>query len=334
MNQMVRICCILTCLICLNTAPANDWVRKADMPTARGQISAGVVDSVIYVIGGTPLQATVEAYDPVRDTWEAKADMPTPRVTDTSTSVVDGLIYTIGGSKGGGQIIPTVEVYAPATDTWEARADMPTPRANFPTCELNGRIYAFGGEHSANLAAPTGIVEEYDPVNNTWAKKADMPDIREGHAAVAVDDSIYIIGGEDTGILSGPAISTVQAYDPDTDTWTRKADMPTARAGLTAVVVNGNIYAIGGIVNGVLLPTVEIYDPMRDSWRAGVDLPTTRTLHSCAAVDGRIYVIGGWDTVAWAAGRPTSLVQELDTGLRAVSSDSKLALTWGHLRKP
>jgi len=30
------------------------------------------------------------------------------------------------------------------------------------------------------------------------------------------------------------------------DTWTRKADMPTARLGLSTSVVDGKIYAIGG----------------------------------------------------------------------------------------
>jgi hypothetical protein len=38
----------------------------------------------------------------------------------------------------------------------------------------------------------------------------------------------------------------VEAYDPVTDTWTTKADMPAARALLSTSVVDGKIYAIGG----------------------------------------------------------------------------------------
>jgi N-acetylneuraminic acid mutarotase len=55
-------------------------------------------------------------------------------------------------------------------------------------------------------------------------------------------------------------LSTVEAYDPATDTWTTKAPMPTARQGLAAAVVNGSLYAIGGY-NGSYLSTVESYTP-------------------------------------------------------------------------
>jgi hypothetical protein len=55
----------------------------------------------------------------------------------------------------------------------------------------------------------------------------------------------------------------VEEYDPATDTWTRKADMPTARDSLSTSVVNGKIYAIGGAMSGdgVSLSIIEEYDP-------------------------------------------------------------------------
>ena len=40
----------------------------------------------------------VEMYDPETDTWEQRADMPTPR-SAVSTSVVDGKIFVIGGEQ-------------------------------------------------------------------------------------------------------------------------------------------------------------------------------------------------------------------------------------------
>ena len=47
------------------------------------------------------------------------------------------------------------------------------------------------------------------------------------------------------------------------DNWTRKADMPTPRMGLSTCVVNGKIYAIGGYpkANVEGLKTMEVYDP-------------------------------------------------------------------------
>jgi len=52
----------------------------------------------------------------------------------------------------------------------------------------------------------------------------------------------------------------VEEYDPVTDTWTRKADMPTARLSHSASVVNEKIYVIGGWNLGVVFSTVEEYD--------------------------------------------------------------------------
>lgn len=59
----------------------------------------------------------------------------------------------------------------------------------------------------------------------------------------------------------GDIFSTVEEYDPVTDTWTEKVNMPTPRISLSTSVVNGKIYAIGGW-NGdqFILSTVEEYD--------------------------------------------------------------------------
>ena len=61
------------------------------------------------------------------------------------------------------------------------------------------------------------------------------------------------------------------------DTWTRKADMPTAREYLSnnAPVVNGKIYVIGGwlTTNGPGLSAVEEYNPATDTWRKPMRQP-------------------------------------------------------------
>jgi N-acetylneuraminic acid mutarotase len=185
--------------------------------------------------------------------------------------------------------------------TWTKKADMPTGRMNLSTCAVNGKIYAIGGlgdENNRWIAYST--VEEYDPVTDKWTKKADMPTARAGFSTSAVDGKIYAIGGEGNEPGAPPPLFTVEEYDPKTDTWTKKTDMPTARFGLNTCAVNGKIYAIGGCkwvnVNGISVAdaysTVEEYDPKTDTWTKKTDMPTKRT-SSAGAVDGRIYVIGG-----------------------------------------
>jgi N-acetylneuraminic acid mutarotase len=78
-------------------------------------------------------------------------------------------------------------------------------------------------------------------------------------------------------------------------TWTKKADMPTARLGLSTNVVNGKIYAIGGgySIDGPHSRIVQEYDPVTDTWARKGDMPTGRLGHAASVVNGKIYVIGG-----------------------------------------
>ncbi|MBI1925877.1 galactose oxidase, partial [Candidatus Poribacteria bacterium] len=242
--------------------PATDtWTKKADMPTPRGALSASAVNGKIYAIGGfdanSTALSTVEEYDPKMNSWTKKADMPTPRWA-FSTSVVNGKIYAIGGFDGA-RVLSTVEEYDPKMNSWTKKASMPTARTT-STSVVNGKIYAIGDFNGTFIIS---TVEEYDPRANTWTRKANLPTWRNGLCTSAVNGTIYAIGG--VGPIAGGgtgAISVVEAYDPRTDTWTKKSDMPTPRWGLSTVAVNGKIYAIGGAPGDgrVTLSTVEEYD--------------------------------------------------------------------------
>ena len=226
----------------MSLAAEGSWTKKADMPTTRLALSTSVVNAhIIYAIGGVknawvgPDLSTVEAYDPATDSWTKKADMPTGR-DYLSTSVVNGIIYAIGGGIVGWRVLTAVEAYDPVTDSWTKKADMPTARDSLSASVVNGIIYAIGGYDGSSTV---GTVEAYDPAMDTWTKKADMSFSRWGLWTSVVNGIIYAIGG------SG-GLTSVEAYDPATDTWTRKPDMPTPRLDLSASAVNGKIYVIGG----------------------------------------------------------------------------------------
>ncbi|MHC4518454.1 MAG: Kelch repeat-containing protein, partial [Planctomycetota bacterium] len=225
------------------------------------------------------------------DAWTTKTPMPTPRCF-LSTSVVDGIIYAIGGARGLSSTgLSTVEAYDPATNTWTTKSDMPTPRAALSTSVVDGIIYAIGGCTVNQYGMALATVEAYDPATDTWTTKNDMPGPKDGFATCVVDGIIYAIGG---GFNHPTALSTVYAYDPRTDTWTEKDDMPTPRTGLSTCGVDGIIYTVGGriIVFGGL-SAVEAYDPATNTWVTKTDMPTARSWLSSSTVDGKIYAIGG-----------------------------------------
>ena len=129
----------------------------------------------------------------------------------------------------------------------------------------------------------------------TWTAKSPMPVATSLHSANVLDGKIYVIGGTDTIYrVATDYFSTVRMYDPTTNTWTIKADMPRGRARAATCIVDGKIYAIGGSPHGDAdFAFVEMYDPASDTWIRKADLPRARCFLSASAVNGKIYVIGG-----------------------------------------
>lgn len=142
-----------------------------------------------------------------------------------------------------------------------------------------------------------------------WAQKAEMPIKRIYHSTSVVAGKIYVIGGLCTIGEWNPqweALTRVDEYDPKTDTWARKADMPTVRAYTSTSVVNDKIYVFGDL-GDEFVPIVEVYDPATDTWTEQTLLPTNRWRFTTSVVDGVIYVIGGNDGVS-----RTGLVEAYD----------------------
>ena len=143
-----------------------------------------------------------------------------------------------------------------------------------------------------------------------WTAKKDMPTPGFFLASSAADGKIYVIGGHDAGggMWNLARGKIIEEYDPVKNTWTRKEDMPTARARLCACEVKGKIYVIGGFNGSLSVPTVEEYDPATDTWTKKKDMPTARSELAAAVVDDKIYVIGGWGR----SNRCVSTVEEYD----------------------
>ena len=123
-----------------------------------------------------------------------------------------------------------------------------------------------------------------------WEQKADMQIPRFELSSSAVDGKIYIFGGVKTVPPAWTVTAPVEAYDPATDTWGTKTDMPTPRGALSTSVVDGIIYTIGGWWGWT---TVEAYNPVANTWEKKVPMPTIRSHFSTSVVNGIIYAIGG-----------------------------------------
>ena len=244
--------------------------------------------------------------------WEQVTTLPTWRVAGPAAAV-DGKIYLFGGFDhkkhvgGRGPALSTVDVYDTRTNTWHAAAEMPTPRIAPRTAVFSNEIYVFGGyDYKGRWGVKRyhKTVEVYDTQTDTWVKKPDMPTLRIPFATAVVDGKIYLIGGTrievKDGVFAGKAITgLVEVYDPLTDRWEKRADMPTARSVSDAVVVDSKIYVLGGKARfggdlaGRFVTRIEEYNPKTDQWHQLPDMPMFKFGFSTVAVDNEIYTMGG-----------------------------------------
>lgn len=135
-----------------------------------------------------------------------------------------------------------------------------------------------------------------------WEVISELPTQRRGFATAVVDGKIYLIGGTPFQNRRGPyGLSTVEVYDPKTNSWEQVADMPTPRTSAEVAVVNGTIYVCGGyngidnrLVNLKFLDVVEAYDPQNDTWARKQGMSGGRVDFGMGVVAGKIYSMGGY----------------------------------------
>ncbi|MGD6810665.1 MAG: Kelch repeat-containing protein [Candidatus Bathyarchaeia archaeon] len=254
------------------------WSAKKPAPTPRSQFAIAVYQNKIYVIGGSVgfdqstasqiLCSLNEVYDPQTDTWESKTPMPTNR-SQLNANVVDGKIYLIGGRTGGQfTTVDLNEVYDPQTDTWTTKKPIPYPVVQYASAVVDGKIFIMGGQDEFADTVNLNLVQIYDPSTDTWSFGTPMPNVVWQAAAGATTGMwapkrIYLIGGLPEHSLFGTNIT--QVYNPETDSWTMGASMPTSRFNFAVGVVNDILYAVGGSpffnLQGEAIAATELYIP-------------------------------------------------------------------------
>ncbi len=143
------------------------WTAKADMTTPRPELTAQTVNGIVYAIGGglCPGLVATEAFNPAgAGSWSPKTDMTTARKA-LASAAVSGIVYALGGidSCDTGNVLHTLEAFDPTGNSgagaWSSKADMPTARQSLSSTQLNGIVYAIGGNN--NNGSVFNTVEAY-----------------------------------------------------------------------------------------------------------------------------------------------------------------------------
>jgi len=120
-----------------------------------------------------------------------------------------------------------------------------------------------------------------------WSTGPSMS-ARLAPAAAAINGIFYVAGGND-GISDS---STLQAYNPASNTWTTLASMPGGRyEGDGAGVINGKLYIPGGWTTSPGLPHSElfVYDPATNSWSSAASLSSLSACGTSTVINNIMY---------------------------------------------
>ncbi len=133
-----------------------------------------------------------------------------------------------------------------------------------------------------------------------WVKLAPFPEPAEEVLGAAAGGKMYVFAGLAPG---WKPIGMVYEYDPASDKWAKKKQMPLLSHHVAITEYRGKIYVFGGIVlpqsgppSWVPIDNSWEYDPAADTWKALAPLPTKRGAANAVAVGDKIYVIGGFNT--------------------------------------
>jgi len=182
-------------------------------------------------------------------------------------------------------------------------AAMPVPHANnaVAAVERGGRAYLYSfmglkpGKSHADIST---AAFEYSVAEDRWRRlnPVPVPEGRLAGVAATVGGRIYLFGGY-TVAADGSEESTphVFAFDPEAETYSRRAEIPKPVDDSVALVYRDRyVYLVSGWHMDGNVPNVQVYDTARDVWFNATDFPGIPVFgHAGGIVGNTMLVIDG-----------------------------------------
>lgn len=158
----------------------DEWTQRADFP---GQARYGTwhfaINGLAYVgsgnmgTGSGPFLDDAYIYDPTTDTWTNGFPIPDLARHGTSSFVINGKGYVVGGREQSLAFVPDVWRFDPQTNSWSSLADFPgTPRSSpLAFVYYNDAVVGCGRDGSENYYD----VWSYTPSLDQWGAVPDYP---------------------------------------------------------------------------------------------------------------------------------------------------------------
>ncbi len=234
--------------------PTDTWTLRASLPISSSYAALVYAPNVqrFYYFGGIAYSYAygyTQVYNPTPNTWQAGVDMPDWRAF-VSGIYTAGRIYVVGGSSSAG-FAPhdNLWVYDPLAGTWDTSLPpIPVSTMGAASGVIQGQLYVAGGATQAQQAQ--GGLYDYDIAARTWYTRTPMLQPVYEPAGVVLGGRLWVIGGASlNGVQRAdtPAgVTTVQIYDPLTDSWSWGPSLTGGRSHSGATVIGNQVLVFGG----------------------------------------------------------------------------------------
>ncbi|PWJ59641.1 N-acetylneuraminic acid mutarotase [Dyadobacter jejuensis] len=286
---------------------AQMWkaMEPETLPIKRHENAMAEVNGKLYLIGGRGVKA-VNQYDPKKDSWSTLVETPLEMSHFQAVTYKDE-IWVLGaftGSYPHEVPIPNVYIFNPSSNSWRQGPEIPQDRRRGAAGAFthNGKIYLACGIQDGHWDGQVAWLDEYDPKTNTWTKLSDAPRPRDHVQVALLNNKLYVAGGrlssaktKDTFTLT---VKEVDVYDFDKGTWSTLAEennIPTPRAGCTAVAYKNKILVIGG-ESGAQTQAhaeVEAFNPKTNQWEKLPSLHQGRHGTQAVFLNKKVYISAG-----------------------------------------
>ncbi len=129
--------------------------------------------------------------------------------------------------------------------------------------------------------------------SGSWVTKWSMNDARWSFAVTTYNWKIYVMWWYSNGTSSSIQLSSVEEYDPTTNTWTKKTSMSNAKSWAKAVTINNKIYVLW------VWQSLDEYNPITNTWTTKqYSINYLNSTSSVLVLNNKIYVIW-WNWNIW-----------------------------------
>jgi len=212
-------------------------------------------------------------------------------------------LYAVGGTLSSNSALNTVDKYSLFNNTWRSVATLNTDRNAPGGASLDGIVYVYGGIGDGLVALTS--MEAYDSEGNNWVTvNANLNLARWNLGGVSLCRGLYAIGGYEITGRNGSTIfigstTIAETWSLENPVWTLINPLPQPRAAFATVVLNNEIWVIGGTTNFLTgtaqqpLQSSTIWSPVTGLWRDGPDLRSSRVGFGATVIDNKILIAGG-----------------------------------------